>query len=484
MALDITLELLDCNGLTELDFTFIEQDDFFDRIFHHKQYFKGNEFAFSLYNGKWITIDGESFPAYDKGRWWSKKFGERWIVFENPVSKKDFYNAVTENATSNSYSQFESIGARFINGGKKICLAGGSFCDTNLKQINNKIVVEKSISLNENISEMQQDTILKFRREVEFIKEYDLKFFPRILSFGEIGGRFHAISEFFHGYTLAEKIFHKSITNIESIDLLTEILTTLKSTIYNKGRSPGRWTSQEDRIIDRIIRRFDALILSSDEITLQWKSLLLKDYVTINEKKYMGWPKLLKWIKAKQATHFLEFSNEICHGDLIFDAILVSAHREWKLIDPNGDAISKYYDLGKLSLSLLSSYELLKYDCFHLEYSDVDYSGIPKFHFSIKHSSSKAMFSIALQLPYIIFNSGFCEQEELSGNNLLLLNGLHNASLPWFHLIHHRNQNRSIAFFLFAIIRLNQFIHASESGKRISLTEAVTVCLTEGGIYH
>jgi hypothetical protein len=390
-----------------------------------------------------VTTTGESISAGKLGAIWSRCIGERWLIIPRRAG---------------AYARLQEAGIVIAGTATSPFLAGGSYCLTELKQEGDRLNVRKSIAIDEEGGFIDSD--LKFLREAEVLTSLPDSargLFPLVTSTGIADGRCYYNSEFFFGYTLGELILQGRISANRVIALLSSLFDNLTVGLYNHHKQSTALSCQEASIQDRVVRRLAFMEHSEDPIALPWKKLLSADPVVINGIEFLGWPSLRHWLLTSNSRIAAALANgppEWCHGDLIFDDILVSADQEsLQLLDPNGDACSRLYDIGKILLSSWSFYEMLKYDQFSCAYDGDD------IELHILRDPAVEIIKLvhdALALIWVragLWNSSYVEP---SGGACLLRNGLHNLGLPMFHLMHHRAIARAIAFFAIGVIRLNQ----------------------------
>jgi|GEM_PF-6907771 len=479
LALDSTFSLFNWDFSSSVNYEDINRDQFWHEILENK---KMKLIVFRLDNNDWVTLDGKHTIANNKGKWWDERFAKKWTVISKPIDKDRFIKALNSHYTHdhNIYKDFEAQGIYFLDSNGLAVLDGGSFCSTRLEYYKKEIVVDKSIPLAR--KEESIDAVQKFRREIEYVEELPdevKRWFPPAVDYCEDNGILHYRNRFIPAYTLSERIIHKSLNDYQVVSGLENILSSLATELYCCEHISGRWACQESTVYERIKRRFIMIENSQDNITQIWRDLINSETIEINNKQYKGWPILSEWLETENPLGSILMKKEKCHGDLIFDDILFASNAKYYLIDPNGDAASRFYDLGKLSISLLSGYELLKYNRFSLNYTDTTSNMSPRIELQISEQEMEMFFSIASYLPKILKTSEFCKDIDSLGIPLLILNGIHNASLPFFHLIQHRNQERALAFFAFAVIRLNSALRLYEKKGKISISEAIETCFND-----
>jgi hypothetical protein len=374
----------------------------------------------------------------------------------------------------NAYGVFGASGIHFIHAPEATSLTGGSFCDTELRQQKRLLVVAKRVDLRKYSDNSDAD--LKLRREDEFLRslpEPAKRLFAVHAGSTSGEGYYEYSTEFVHGYTASEDLFHGVASVDYTLGALESLFGNLTQQLYSFSHTSGTWSCQEPDVLSRAIRRFETIRTSTDPVAIGWPELLAEDLIYVNGTLLSGWRNLESWLlKSEKVRHVLKTpKRELCHGDLILDDIVsLPQSRQQVLIDPNGDATSRLYDVSKIYLSTLSFYEIFKYDRFAcwrdatgiwLQLPDEPVVG--------------SIGEIGLGLPDRLRKAGLWSRElaEPDGGALLLLNGLQNAALPMFHLLKHRAPARALAFFVVALIRLNQARAVLESGNSIPPETAI-----------
>ena len=447
---------------------------------------KHNSAIIGRYNSQWIG----SLHTYDVlmkvALYWETIFGQKTLVVSDVTKVKLFLNKKIYMSYDISASSYEVLGKAgiIILEGTRHRLNGGSFSETLIKIENGIIVVTKRCKTT-NSDYFIQDDMDKLKREFHYLANLSNEqkaFFPQLISGNETNNSFEMKNEFIPAYTLSERIFQDTI----GVDEVTGLLITLFKGLHRNFYHPCPIMTggkQESSIIKRVLRRtFYLLNMDSDEFRV-FSDILGATELIVNGRRYHGFLWLLKWIQAENFEQRLSIYVEKCHGDLIFDDMLAPFFSDRLiLVDPNGDTNSRLYDLGKLSLSLLSGYEFFKYNQFSM---NVYYThALWNIDFHITNNECVERYrKIAMNLPSILYSSNLVNDTDITGTELLLLNGLHNASLPYFHLLHHRNMERSLAFLLIAIIRLNQAFEWYNTNKRTSYFEAVELCYEKNNIF-
>jgi hypothetical protein len=375
----------------------------------------------------------------------------------------------------NAYQLLQEIGVLLVEGDTATpVLSGGSYCRTELRQEYSDLRVRKSVAAAKEHS--YADVDLKFLREQEMLSSLPasaLELFPKILRSGCSDGRYFYEQNFFFGYSLGEMVLQDRLNATALIEWLRRLFGSLLDHVYGLEAIRGDRSCQEESIQDRVIRRFDLMSRASDDVGLAWRHLLEQDTLVVNGVELEGWPSLARWLATNTvvARSLHNGPPELCHGDLIFDDILIlPSEQRFLLIDPNGDAMSRHYDAAKTMLSTWSLYELFKFDRFRCEVRGKSIT----IRLAPEHKGAIHVLEAAnCALPGIWKSLGLWDTQYLepAGGAALLRNGLHNLGLPMFHLMHHRNSARATAFLAIGILRLNQARRALEDYPSASLEE-------------
>lgn len=421
--------------------------------------FRGKAWAISLQDKHWRTLDGyRTLATPESSLEWTYRFGNCWIVL-SPDAAIGFEDTLkrTEVFTTSPYEALENGGAVIVESDGEPLLSGGSFCETRLEQAGSGLFVSKTIRLDQGV--YAPDTVLKLRREAEYLEQLPENaqyLFASYLGRNDGSEAFTYRTSFAPAYTVAERLFHGSLTGERALSVLEAAYGGLAEYLYGRPHSSQEGAHQEPDVLSRVKRRFDLMLRSEDSILIGWPELIRAEFLEINGRRYHGWPTLEAWIKAAGVyrSTLAVYPCELCHGDFIFDdMVLPLSTNEPILVDPNYDSQSRLYDVSKSLLSAMSYYEVLKYGAFSCRCSgDIIELEIPR------SWTTDALDKVAQGFPECLRRAGVWTSRcpEPSAAFLFLMNGLQNIALPMFHLIHHRNRERSLAFFALGIIRMNQ----------------------------
>lgn len=234
----------------------------------------------------------------------------------------------------------------------------------------------------------------------------------------------------------------------------------------------------EDDYPSRIERRLAIIASQPPSVGRLFREVLDSPKLVINGVVCFGIHSLIRLVNQGEWFERYVTANlkERSHGDLILDDIVIDTRQDFFLLDPNGDSHTRLYDVGKMFLSLLSYYEFLKYDRFHLA---VDRSRRrSEIHLTVAidpHPAQDIYRRLAVKLPNVLRQTRVLGKDdiELSGIGLLLLNGLQNLSLPMFHLLHHQAEKRALAFLAIGALQLMQVYQTLAQGLCPSLEDII-----------
>ena len=357
-------------------------------------------------------------------------------------------------------------------------MSGGSFCNSLLIELPFGIAVHKSIDLRGVRGGI--DTELKLRREEEWLRnltERQRTAFPSLLESLESENEFAYRMKFVNGYTLSEKIFHNTVSSDDAIAVLKDVFMQLRRNFYGERFFRTRRSCMEPDYYDRIKRRTEMIHTNDTVDGRVLRNALLAEKLFVNGSPCLGVNSILDWVKSSNVSYkcFGNLVQEKCHGDLILDDIVVDrAASKSTLIDPNGDSCSRYYDIGKVCLSLLSYYEFFKYDLFDIEVSNL--GSAVAIDLKLQHNQVAIKYEeIAAELPDILRSAEVLDsgQFDLDGLGLLLLNGLQNLALPMFHLLHHKQEERALAFLAIGALRMTSAYRLLEGNVRPPLLDTI-----------
>jgi hypothetical protein len=272
---------------------------------------------------------------------------------------------------------------------------------------------------------------------------------------------------------LAEEIVDGRLTLDEADSALTSVLEALVQGLYSAPH-PAASPSYVDTYLHRIRRRAAAIEAAPMAKGETIKCLMRAETVFVNGVECHGLPVLLKILNADSLHNDITILGyERAHGDLILDDIVLSHKGELRLVDPNGEACSRLYDLGKLCLSLTTCYEFFKYGMFECEIKTDRES--PSVTVSMRrHPAVRTFVELSERLPAIIADSGMLDgsAHRITPAGLMILNGLQNLALPMFHLLHHGKELRAAAFLAIGLLRVTQGLATLDSGRPASLSDA------------
>lgn len=151
-----------------------------------------------------------------------------------------------------------------------------------------------------------------------------------------------------------------SVDARECWELLKDVLEDLQRTVYKRNARAADPETVEQYIDEKVLANF-AKIEAAHELS----SLLQCETLIINEKEYIGYPALKRWMnKADLQRIFAHDVYSDIHGDLTVENIIRLKEEGgpgYYLIDPNTGNLheSPYLDYSKLLQSLHGGYEFL-----------------------------------------------------------------------------------------------------------------------------
>jgi hydroxymethylpyrimidine pyrophosphatase-like HAD family hydrolase len=264
---------------------------------------------------------------------------------------------------------------------------GASFAQVYLIEnvATNKKFVRKYISYtNENAIHI--DILKRQCDDLKRLHYYKPSMFPKILNEYCSTSEYYYDMEYFEEYEplskFTDKIIYESVSRILN-DLITNVYCYKKYITINQQ---NKWI--KEFLDEKIHPKFKII----GELHPGLHSLINKEYITINNKKYKSIQEYLEVLSLDKFTP--EFLCPI-HGDLTLENILYNKEtNDYKLIDPAGsrymDAVEM--DIGKLFQSLVTNYVSWK-DCYDLvEIVNDDVFKINSMYVQNKYENLKNLF--------------------------------------------------------------------------------------------
>lgn len=401
--------------------------------------------------------------------------GTRWLVLDHcSLDALDGAILALQRHGGDGYSCLLEAGAVALAPSAGSCLSGGSCASVQLACIGDQIGVRKTISEPSQLPEV--DAARRLVTEMEWLRSLPASaasLFPRLLETTDTKSAVGYATEFVPGYTVAERIVHGRLTAEDASSTLTFALKSLAGQLYTAPPLPGLTGAIEFDYLCRVRRRTRAIQASPDGNCEVMKQLIRADGVVVNGMHCAGLPAVLRILsRAALGAHIRVGQPERVHGDLILDDIVL-AGQGVRLLDPNGEAHSRLYDIGKLCLSVTTCYELFKYDLFDCE---IELDRVPpRITVDVRaHPAHRTYAELAEQLPAVFAACDLLtgQDHHLTGTGLVILNGLQNLALPAFHLLQHGREQRAAAFLALGLLRITQGLALLDSDHEASLEEA------------
>lgn len=194
---------------------------------------------------------------------------------------------------------------------------------------------------------------------------------PRVLDYCADKNKDNFIISEYYGYPTIADIWLFPQENPEYfrkvIDKCTQVLKYLMNEEEEVNESDYHMMYTQ-KTLDRIS--------SAKSDSIEIKSLLDSEFININGKQYLGWPKLQDRILKLSDKLYNKNHNCLIHGDFCFSNILYDGNTNIiRLIDPRGrwgESIGGdiKYDFAKLRHSISGFYDFIMADMFDFEQND------------------------------------------------------------------------------------------------------------------
>ncbi|OGD88659.1 hypothetical protein A2693_02105 [Candidatus Curtissbacteria bacterium RIFCSPHIGHO2_01_FULL_40_12] len=344
-----------------------------------------------------------------------------------------------------------------------IKLDGGSFSEVTLFLYKNKrwrIKKETNSNYNGDI-----DAGVRLREEAYFLTSLPKEarhLFPKVYGENSVSksSRIGYEMEYFPYPTFAQLLFCGNLTAGMALRLLINIYGSLEKTLYSHKSHIKR----DDDYFSRIDRRLERVFRTPSNSGTNLKKILNRTKITIGGFECEGFfPIYEKLRNDKSCRQLLTFPDySLCHGDMILEDILINPlDGDFKLIDPNGQSFSKYYDFAKTFLSLSTYYEHFYFDLFDLNYKtdgNIDIRFFDDRAIAVYDNLSGLFWHYLREYSEFYFAN-----DKLWRRRILFLTALQNIAIVMFHLIKHNNENRAIGFLLTGIKKLNEFYYEQKT---------------------
>jgi thiamine kinase-like enzyme len=239
-------------------------------------------------------------------------------------------------------------------------ISSNSFAETYILKRKGDLFVRKVVSKKH--GEKHVNTLKRQKADMERFNFLCNDICPNVLDEGENNLEYYYDMDFLKGYKELS-CFKEPI----QIEVLKKLIKNVKKTCYSMSKELYEDIWMNDFLNSKIYPKFDSFSLLND----QFNTIINKQKIVINEKSYYGLRATLDLIDKTALC-----PKKICviHGDLTLENIMYNGNQDTKLIDMDGSRIfdARELDLGKLSQSIVSRYDLWKdiegYDL--VEYND------------------------------------------------------------------------------------------------------------------
>lgn len=358
-------------------------------------------------------------------------------------------------ATSDPYGQLEAAGIFVVSpyrpDGDGLLLAGGSYSQVSLHVEDGAPIVRKRLDLDGRIS---QDRELRQIQEIEWLTAVPAsvgELFAPVLRTRRSAEELELTTGFVPGYTLAELVFQGRLDGAGLASTLEGVYSQVSSTLWSQPPLPVSGARGES-YVQRTQRRTRAMLASDYRADGILRSFLQAQSVVVNGHRCVGPTRLLETLERDRSWDPVVHptGKTLCHGDLILEDILISPDTThgFSLVDPNPANDNPLYDLGKTMMSLWLAYEPIYFDLFSIQWRVAPDAGL------------EVEVELVGEAPAVYRDAAerffaFVERE-LAGSLALPREQLHSAlrmsaaihmlAITVFHLLHHRREERALAF--------------------------------------
>jgi len=360
----------------------------------------------------------------------------------------------------NLYDHLHKYGALSINPtyrtpDGRVVLSGGSYSTVTLRVDCGAAVVSKKIRKVGGNNAI--DTHERLRLESKYLQKLPAEasaFFPCLKSARESATEVEYEMEFVSLPTVGELIFQKCLDGHQVFELLVRIYSSMMCSMYPHAPLQLNSRGCEEGYLERIERRMGIILNHKDAPTERLRKLFTAQQITVNGVKC---PSILALIKKLRGTQGFErvvnpIQRSLCHGDLVLEDILANprCNERFCLLDPNPMSWSPLFDIGKTMLSLWVGYEFLYYDLFCIEQFLEKRGGEIEVRIALGRPDSQDRYQDATELFLEFAEKELANTVGLEASNLRaqlrMAAALHALAIPMFHLLHHRNEPRAVAF--------------------------------------
>jgi|GEM_PF-5605588 len=335
--------------------------------------------------------------------------------------------------------------------GECLQLSGGSYSSVTLRLEDGVPLVHKRLEVGSDQHPDREGRQLQECMWVSRLPPRVAELFPPMVSTSTTGSAFELVTEFVPGYSLGEMVFQRRIEADRLAELLEHIYTQVSDRIWSLDPIPVQNPGAGETYLQRINRRLAKIENSDLPSGSPLRELLSSCWIEVNGRRCPTVTGLLTMLRqARWGPIVRPRARTLCHGDLILEDIVIDelSPLGFCLVDPNPGNTHPVFDVCKTMMSLWLCYEPIYYDRFSIEALSRD--GGTAVSLQIEDLEVAAAFSAAGDRFAEFAELTLAPWLELSRREFraLLRMGaaINMLAIPMFHLLHHRNERRALAF--------------------------------------
>jgi hypothetical protein len=336
-------------------------------------------------------------------------------------------------------------------------LFGGSVCDKRLILRDDKWLISKETSFSGDM-----ELIDAFDRHIEEAKWVSSEIilntgmFPKA-SYQLKDNALILTTEFIPCNTLGEAIWTNKYSIAEVSDLIGKIFAELNAKVYVLPAPVAG-----HNYITKIKRRWENLMAKNNDPI--WKSVF-EEGIQINGRDHDSLTALLLKIERHECYQPMNecYPSKMCHGDLIPEDILVNKDlTNFLLIDPNPQNTDPICDWSKMIMAVYTYYDLairddLKTEC---TFNNGSYNFFYNFADDSRHYRHfmDDLLQALLAEDAQFMKEGLKFHPGMTSRLLMLNAGLMAISIVPFHILQHKNKDRSLFFLTRGLELINRIL--------------------------